>query len=56
MFYDDEPNFMYPEYRKMLESGRFDSVEELCNQLALNYDDVYDYDAMARWREKHGRS
>lgn len=35
---------LFPEYKKMMEDGRFDSVEQLCNRLCLNYDDVYDYD------------
>lgn len=54
-FRDDEPNFMFEEFRKMLENGTYDSVEEMCNRLGLNYDDVYDYDALADWREKHNR-
>lgn len=54
-FRDDEPNFMFEEFRKMLENRTYDSVEEMCNRLGLNYDDVYDYDALADWREKHNR-
>ena len=32
---------LYPEYERQLQN--FDSVEDMCNQLCLNYDDVYDY-------------
>ena len=30
------------EYERMLERGEYDSVEELCNDLGLNYEDVYE--------------
>ena len=33
---------MYPEYAKMLQDGIYESVEDLCNQECLNYEDVYD--------------
>lgn len=33
---------MYPNYSDML--GNFDSIDDMCNQLGLNYDDVFDYD------------
>lgn len=41
--YDDGPN-LYPRYERLLRNGEYDSVEEMCNALGLNYDDVYDYD------------
>lgn len=28
--------------------GNYDSVEEMCNDLALNFDDVYDYSDLER--------
>lgn len=33
---------LLPQYQKMLDSGEYDSIEELCNSEGLNYDDVYD--------------
>lgn len=33
---------LYPRYEQLLESGEYSSVEEMCNALGLNYDDVYD--------------
>ena len=38
---------LYPYYAKLINNGVYDSVEEMCNALALNYDDVYDYDSYA---------
>ena len=32
---------LYPEYQKLLDRGEYDSVEEMCNRLCLNYDDVF---------------
>ena len=34
---------LYPEYQRLIDSGEYSSVEEMCNRLCLNYDDVYDY-------------
>ena len=34
---------LYPEYSKMMEDGLYDSINEMCNTLGLNYDEVYDY-------------
>lgn len=34
---------LYPKYQKMMDSGMYESIEEMCNQLCLNYDDVFDY-------------
>ena len=34
---------LLPEYDRLLERGEYDSIEELCNALGLNYDDVFDY-------------
>lgn len=31
-----------PEYERRM--GDFDDVEDMCNQLGLNYDEVYDYE------------
>jgi hypothetical protein len=31
------------EYEEEYERGGYDDVEDMCNQLGLNYDDVYDY-------------
>ena len=33
---------MYDEYYNMLEKGEYDSVDELCNDLQLNEDDLYE--------------
>ena len=33
------------EYEEEYERGGYDDVEDMCNQLGLNYDDVYDYDS-----------
>ena len=27
----------------MMEDGLYDSINEMCNTLGLNYDEVYDY-------------
>lgn len=32
---------LYPEYEREL--ANYDDVEDMCNQLGLNYDDVFDY-------------
>lgn len=34
---------LYPEYDKMMEDGLYDSINEMCNDLGLNYDEVFDY-------------
>ena len=34
---------LYPKYEKLMDRGEYCSVEEMCNDLCLNYDDVYDY-------------
>lgn len=34
---------LLPEYEAELDSGNYDDVEDMCNQLGLNYDEVYDY-------------
>ena len=34
---------LYPEYEKMMENGEYDTVTDMCNDLGLNYDEVYDY-------------
>ena len=33
------------EYEEEYERGGYDDVDDMCNQLGLNYDDVYDYDS-----------
>ncbi len=33
---------LLPQYQAMIDSGEYESVEELCNDLGLDYDDVYD--------------
>lgn len=35
---------MYDRYWNMLERGEYDSVDELCNDLQLNWDDLYEDD------------
>lgn len=35
---------MLAKYARMLERGEYDSVDELCNDLMLNYDDLYEDD------------
>jgi len=35
---------MLRKYEKMLESGEYESIQELCNDLGLNYDDLYEDD------------
>lgn len=35
---------MYDRYANMLERGEYDSVDELCNDLQLNWDDLYEDD------------
>jgi len=32
---------MYEKYERLLASGRYDSIEEMCNDLCLNYSDLY---------------
>lgn len=32
---------MIEKYQRMLETGRYDSEEEMCNELGLNYSDIY---------------
>lgn len=34
---------LYPKYQRLMDSGEYISIEEMCNDLCLNYDDVYDY-------------
>ena len=34
---------LYPEFQRLIDSGEYSSVEEMCNHLCLNYDEVYDY-------------
>ncbi len=52
---------LYPKYERLMSRGEYESVEEMCNDLGLNYDDVYDYsdlearDNMDRF-ENHQRS
>lgn len=33
---------MIRKYERMLESGEYESIQELCNDLGLNYDDLYE--------------
>lgn len=35
---------MIAKYEKMLEKGEYSSIDELCNDLMLNYDDLYEDD------------
>lgn len=35
---------LLPYYERLMASGEYFSVEEMCNQLGLNYDDVYEDD------------
>lgn len=35
---------MFKKYQDMLDKGEYDSVDELCNDLELNEDDLYDDD------------
>ena len=35
---------LLPYYERLMESGEYSSVNEMCNQLGLNYDDVYEDD------------
>lgn len=30
-------------YQALMDRGEYVTVEEMCNDLCLNYDDVYDY-------------
>ena len=53
--YDDGPN-LYPMYERLLQNGEYDSVEEMCNALGLNYDDVYDYDEYSERLEREEES
>ena len=32
---------MYEKYEKLMASGKYDSIEEMCNELGLNYSDLY---------------
>lgn len=32
---------MIEKYQRMLDSGKYDSVEEMCNAEGLNYSDIY---------------
>lgn len=34
---------LYPEYERLMRNGTYESIEEMCNDLCLNYDDVFDY-------------
>ena len=36
---------LLPKYQKMMDDGEYDSIEEMCNDLGLNYDEVFDYDS-----------
>lgn len=53
--FDDGPN-LYPRYERLLRNGEYDSVEEMCNALGLNYDDVYDYDEYSERLEREEES
>jgi len=33
---------MIKKYQDMLDSGKYDNEEELCNQEGINYDDLYE--------------
>lgn len=33
---------MLKKYARLLEQGEYDSIQELCNDLGLNYDDLYE--------------
>lgn len=35
-----EPGDLYPKYQRIMEEEEYSSIEEMCNDLALNYDDV----------------
>lgn len=35
---------LLPKYQKLMDRGEYSSIEEMCNDLCLNYDDVFDYD------------
>lgn len=37
---------LLPRYERLMERGEYETVEEMCNALCLNYDDVYDYSDM----------
>lgn len=34
---------LYPKYQRLMDQGEYSSIEEMCNRLGLNYDDVFDY-------------
>lgn len=38
---DLEPGDLYPKYQRIMEEEGYSSVEEMCNDLGLNYEDVY---------------
>lgn len=50
---------MYRKYERMLERGEYDSINEMCNDLGLNYDDLYenekDDDEEPVWGTGRGR-
>lgn len=33
---------MEEEYERLLDSGEYESVDEMCNDLCLNYSDLYE--------------
>lgn len=35
---------MEEKYERLLNSGEYDSVDEMCNDLCLNYSDLYEED------------
>lgn len=35
---------MLKRYRDLLEKGEYDSIDEMCNDLMLNWDDLYEDD------------
>ena len=37
---DDEPR-MFPEFINMLNSGKYSSIDELCNEEGINHDELY---------------
>lgn len=39
--FDDEEPRMFDEFIRMLESGKYSSIDELCNSEDLNYEDLY---------------
>ena len=35
---------MFDKYLNLLEKGEYDSIDEMCNDLQLNWDDLYEDD------------